>query len=283
MKRWLFLCIFVFLISFTSAQINASLSSNATNYEIQAKSCINESYHILKNMQENNFSVLRVNDSLKQALTLYDSQSVLKDKKKKYDFSIVIPYCDEIKNITEDADNARDEIIVLERVYSISIESGMNSSSIDSLILEINQEMTNERYEKVDPLVQKAHSEITRVTSEYTTLGIFYDSTTKGIKSFLKENWIWIVSSLVFLIILYWIYRKTIRRWKVRRKIEKLNLRKKTLKDMIMATQKDYFNLGKISENTFSVRTKKLAELVRDIDRQIPLLEEEIMKLKRKV
>ena len=46
-----------------------------------------------------------------------------------------------------------------------------------------------------------------------------------------------------------------------------------------MKTQREYFNEGSISEGTFNIKIKKLAELVRDIERQIPLLQEGLAKI----
>ena len=47
-----------------------------------------------------------------------------------------------------------------------------------------------------------------------------------------------------------------------------------------METQRDYFQYGKIPEGEYNIKTKRFAELVRDIDRQVPLLKEEIIKLR---
>lgn len=43
-----------------------------------------------------------------------------------------------------------------------------------------------------------------------------------------------------------------------------------------MATQKQYFEGGNLSESSYTIRTKSFAEMIRDIDRQIPLLQEKM-------
>ena len=43
-------------------------------------------------------------------------------------------------------------------------------------------------------------------------------------------------------------------------------------------TQKEYFQKGSLSESGYQIRSKNFADLVRDIDRQIPLLEEKLIK-----
>jgi hypothetical protein len=47
-----------------------------------------------------------------------------------------------------------------------------------------------------------------------------------------------------------------------------------------MQCQKNYFQFGTLPEGEYNIKIKKYAELVRDIDRQIPLLQEEMAKLK---
>lgn len=142
--------------------------------------------------------------------------------------------------------------------------------------------MANERYEKVKPLVDKAYTELIDLQSSRTAVGLFYDATSKSLKNFFIKNWIYLTSFLLIILILFFVYKKAISLWITKRKISELELRKKTLKDLLTQTQRDYFNYGKIPESTFHIKTEKLAELIRDIDRQIPLLQEQIVKLSKK-
>ncbi len=268
----------VLMIIFLSLGFYAQSSNETINIETKASICLNDSEQVLIEMQNNGFSVMRVNDSLKQLVDLYNAQNVLKEKKKQYDFSLVIPYCDEIAEIKENALDSRDKILALKKFYNESV-LGLNTSSIDSIIHEIEQEMMNERYEKIGPLVDKAYTEIINVKSQQTTLNLFYESTSRGFKKFLYKNRYIIISFIIIASLLFLIYRQAIRKWLIRKKINKLELRKKNLKDMIMNVQKSYFERGEISEGVFDIRTKKFAELIRDIDRQIPLLQEELEKI----
>jgi uncharacterized membrane protein len=230
-------------------------------------------------MSSDGFLVLRVNESLNQAKTVFSLQSLLKKKLQAYDFSLVIPYCDAITKVKKNAYDARDAISVFQNFYSSSRQEGANYSSVEEIVSEINEEMNDERYEQIDALVNKAYDEVTFVNSQYSSLGVFYSATTRGVLSFFKDNWLYLVSSAAVILVLYLIFRKPIKRFSLKKRIRRLQFRKKSLKDMLMQTQRDYFNFGKISEGTFNIRTKKLGELIRDIDRQLPLLEEEMIKL----
>jgi len=67
--------------------------------------------------------------------------------------------------------------------------------------------------------------------------------------------------------------------WTIERKIQRLELRKEKILDIIKDAQREYFQDGKMSEGIFNIKTKKLAELIRDIDRQIPMLRERLAEL----
>jgi hypothetical protein len=281
----IFLIAIMVLISclvITSAAVKPSSLNNAT-YEKITSLCLNDSLKIKSELMAENFSILKVNDTLKQAQALYDSQIVLRETKKTFDFGIVISYCDEIKKIRQDAFVARDQYLALLQFYNDQKAPGMNTSSIDSMLSEINLTMSEERYEEVLPMIDKANNEIIKVTSEYTALNVFLDYTTQSIGKFLAKNWKILAIIFSFFLILFLIYRIKILRWLVQRKIENLKIRKNTIKELIMKTQKAYFQSGTIPETEYNIKTKKFAEFIRDIDRQVPLLQEQFVKFGGKI
>jgi len=277
-----FFILFLFVMAVLSVSFASALTSNVT--QSTASLCLNESRIILQQMIDEGLNILRINDSLNQATSLYDAQVVLLEKKGKTDFSLIMTYCDEIKKIREDSTSAVDEFNVLVQFYNISIIPAMDTSTIDLTMNEIRQEIKNERYENVKPLIDRAYNEIIDTKSSYTALNLFISSTSRGFVNFIIKHWKTILILVFILIVLFLIYRIKIMKMIVTRQIERLALRKKTLQDLIMKTQKDYFETGKIPESEYNIKIKKFAELIRDIDRQIPLLREDLMKLeKRKI
>ena len=97
-----------------------------------------------------------------------------------------------------------------------------------------------------------------------------------------RSNWIYLSSVLVILFVFFLVYKNAVKKWLIKRKIAYLEVEKQTFKNLIRRTQKNYFELGKMSESGYVIKTKKFAELIRDIDRQIPLLKEEFVKIQRK-
>jgi hypothetical protein len=284
-KKETFLVLISILILSIIFSSNTSAVTNADqniSIESQASNCINESVSLLYDLIDNNFVIDRVNDSLTQAQNLYQSQAILKEKKQNYDFSLVIPHCKDILKIHDDALDAKDEYIALLKFYNDSITPELNTSSVDKTLSEIKIEIANERYENVKVMIDKAYEQIINIKSSQTTLNLFYRSTTRGIGALVRENWVFIISIFFVFLILIFIYFNTIKRLIIKRKVKNLEVRKTTLKSLIMKTQKDYFQSGGMSESTYTLKIKKFAELVRDIERQIPLLNEEIAKINQK-
>ncbi len=278
MRLFIFLFLCMFLISFVFAGTNLT----AVTFE-EAKICINDSEKIMFTLKEQGFNFIRVNDTISKAKEILEIQLSLKEKGKNYNFSAVTFYCQEVFSIQKNAYDSQNELKVLIRFYNESFEEGIiNTSSVDIILQEINDEIFSERYEKVFPLVDRTYSEIAEVKGKYTSLNLFYDSTRRGIFRFFENNWIWISFILFISLIVYVFFRKAIMRELLRGKLEKLDLRKKTLKNLLEKNQRAYFGKGNISENEFNIKNKKLSELIRDIDKDIPLLHEELAKLSKK-
>ncbi len=250
----------------------------------QAITCINYSQGLILDLQSHNFSVVRVNDLLHEATDTYEAQAILESRQAgKGDFNIVLKKCNEIQSLYRLAFESMDSFISLQRFYEESLSGQPDTSSVDSLITEIQLEMQNERYERVPALVDNAYSTISALRAENTQLKLFYKSTTRGFANFVYDHRIEIVVIVSLIILLFLIYRVTIKKLILNKKITNLNLRKESLKNLIMKTQKSFFQDGQMSEADYNMRVKHFAEMVRDIDRQIPLLNEEYLKLSRKV
>ncbi|MEN9626683.1 MAG: hypothetical protein RL557_1011 [archaeon] len=275
-----FIFIFILMVCM-SISLGMAAEEKNVNVEQQAAECINQSRAIFIELDSSGFSTQRINDSLKEIEQLYLAQIILKEKKSKTDFSIILPYCNDIKVLREGAFRARDEFIALERFYNESFEPSVNTSSIEVLLNQIRYEITSERYERVDTLIDQAYKEIITVQSSNTALNLFYKTTQRTIKDFIIKHKYLLVFLFAGSIILFYVYHKPFQRWYIGRKIIALDVRKKTIKKLIANTQREYFEDGTLSEAVYSVRIRKFAELIRDIDRQIPLLQEDLERLKK--
>ena len=275
----------LFFVNIVSADSN-STGVNLTSQE-KAFNCLQESRVLVDELINNNFSSQRVNDSMDQAQSYYDAQVIIQGKTpQKANFQQVLQSCAEITSIHNLAIGSRDLYETLIKVYQDSFatpaEQKMDRGSIELMLQNIDSEIKSERYELVSDLVDKTYEEIARIKSENTAINLFYKQTTQTLAGFFIQNWISIVVTIVVLMILYFIYRKTILRKIIGNKIAKLELKKNNLKNLIMKTQKDYFQDGKISDSAYKIRIANFGEMIRDVNRQIPLLQEELLKIGRK-
>ena len=83
---------------------------------------------------------------------------------------------------------------------------------------------------------------------------------------------------IAVLFIVYLVTKSRIEKFLIKRKIKKLGIEERVLKELIAKTQKDYFEKGTVSEGNYNIKMKKFSELIRDIHREVPLLKEELEK-----
>jgi hypothetical protein len=267
----LLIIISILVINFYSV---SAVESGILQNEVE--SCLNQSEVIISKLQNDGFSIIRVNDTLSEAKLLYQSQK--SSRSGKINLSRIIVYCNEIQNLSQQAYIARDSFQAMTNFYNQSITEDMNTTSLDRLIEQIDNEIKSERYEKVDTLVDLAYDEISRTQSEFSTLNVVYRNTTRSLKIFFEKNWLTLSVLFILAVIMFLAYRTKVKHWIVERKIANLETRKSTIKSLITKIQTDYFHSGTISESEYNIKTKKFAELIRDIDRQIPLLYEQLAK-----
>jgi hypothetical protein len=262
----------LFLLSFSIAQ-----NTNLTDQEYSAQ-CLFDSAKLMNELAEEGFNIFRIDDSLSKSKTIYDSQILIEKQGMIGEYGYVMDSCGEIAVLYELAIQSRDDLRVFVGFYSEVTEEGMDTVKVDAVVAEIEKEINDERYEKVEPLIEKAYTEISNAQEEFGRLNRFYSATTRSVTVILREYGFYLVILLAILFVLYLAYRVRIRKIILNRKIANIRLRKKSLLGLMTKTQKEYFQTGTISESDYRLRSKNFANLIRDIDRQIPLLEEKLIK-----
>lgn len=271
MKRVMSLFLVVFLISFAYA------SENLSEQEI-AENCLSDSRIIVSNLNGTNISLIRFNDMLGKAESIYDAQMIAYNKTKKANFNSVISYCEDISRIDKLARDAIDGFEVLISFYHDTLNRNMDTSSVDKIMDEITEEINGERYENVKQLIDDGYSKISSVKTEQTTMVLAYKATSRTIRVIIVDHKVELIVVIIFVIILYVLYKVKIVPMMLNRKLKLLKIRKGSLRKLMGESQKLYFQEGKISESDYRTRIKNYADLVRDIDRQIPLVQAEIAK-----
>jgi hypothetical protein len=245
----------------------------ASNETVELEEELKKAENTMLKMHEDGLSIRMYNDTLMLAKEVFDAQILKEERGRKGDYNLVYYKIKELNKIKEDAYKALDEL------QALSLFINQSEESAEEVILLYNQTVDafySERYEEFFELVEDTYQKISEVEAFRAKLKAFYEATSRNLWNYLKESWYIILSIIIILAITYLISHTKIECLIIKRKLENLETRKKVLKKLIAKTQKEYFEEGKISESIYIIRIKKYAEITRDINRQIPLLNEEL-------
>jgi len=259
----------------------SALSRGTSNQSLGAVSLIDDAKICIGKMQSLNISTARVNESYNKAVELYEGQFLQEQQGKKANYAFANDSALEVCTIEGNAIKANDELQVFLEFYN-NANKEINLSAMDKEYGDIIASFSGERFEDTSRLIDIGYQRISEIQSSQTALNLFYSTTSQGIKNFLKNNWKGLsIGGVVVLLILIFFW-KAIVKFRIKRKLNYLNLQKQTLNALIKRTQLDYFKYNKMSETEYGIKIEKFRELIRDVDRQIPLLKENMIKLQKK-
>jgi DNA repair ATPase RecN len=265
------------LAVFLLVPLSAGLSEGASN----AKESLKGIKEAITETGEAGYSTVQMNDMLLSAENILEAQVALENQGGESDFSLVYDMIDRIDELISKAYETGDELSALRKYIDSVSETGLDMSEAEALYKEAEEELKNERYDIAAALIDNSYQKISEVQSESTTAYVIYRATTETFIGFVRTNWLPISISIIILISALILTKKRIRISRIKRKINKLHFERKILEDLIKKTQKEYFETKKIAEEVYDIRIKKFSEMIRDINRQIPLLNEQIVKVKK--
>jgi len=266
------------LVVFLVLVFATSFASAMSNESIQAKELLDEAGQSLSGMEKRNISIVRVDELFQEALQLYEAQVIYERAHKDARYSQVIDNSEEIIKIRNDAFRAQDELKIFLEAYDSYVEK-INLSEMDEEYNNIISSFEDELFENTIELIAEGYERLSEVQSSQTTLRLFYSTTSRTLKSFLEEHWLKLVIGFLVIIIAIVILWTTIQRLRIRHKLKELTIRKETIKKLIKKLQYNYFERKSVSALEYKIKLNKFTELIRDIDRQVPLLKEEMLKL----
>jgi len=231
---------------------------------------IKDLQEVMEQMDDEGFSIKRYNDTLLLTRQMYLAQENVEDA----DFSLVEDKIDELRYLRKIAYANLDELGALELALNSSTASDLTDAY--ALYDEAYQEFEDERYEQSLDLIDETYEKISELEAVETKIKAFYEATSRNIVDFLKSKWKEILAILVTLTLIILLTHNKVFIRLIERNILYLNKRRETIQSLIAKTQKDYFEKGKISESEYHTRINKYSELLRDINRQVPLLKEEL-------
>lgn len=255
--------------------------SALSNESIQAKESLNQAEKDIIGMTEKNIPINRVNETYQEALQLYGAQLALEQKRGNANYDLVIKYTSDITSIKEKAIQSNDELKIFKETFE-EISKETNLSEMQEEYDAVLQSFDEERFEDTLKLIDQGYDRISEVQSSQTALNSFYSATSKTIKNFFKDNWLKLLIIFFVTLILILIFKNSLKKLKMRVKFNHLHIQKKAIDNLLKKMQKDYFKNRTMPESDYTTRIKKFKELIRDIDRQIMVLREDLFKLKKR-
>lgn len=256
---------------------------NASNYTFSrqyydALEGLRQANKSLRTMASAGFPSLRSRDLYLVAEQWLNGQAALELAGERGDYKFVNEKAGEIASIEKGAFSTSDELNALS--YRINrTGTDVNTSEALELQAQARREFADGRFEEAQLLVDSAYEKITQAEAEATRSRALLESTRRTLEVFLEENWQKIALMIAALAILFFLFQKRIRRFMVNAKIRALTAERGVLESMVKALQTDYFDSGKVNELSYHIKTKKFGDLIRNINRQLPLLKEELKKL----
>lgn len=233
---------------------------------------INNAIDGLNEMQKDNLPITRYNDTLLVAQQLFDAQTALEQSGENPDYSCILDKLDELNFIKQKAYLSLDEIKALE--IQINQTKNINITPVIKIYNQAQTEFKAERYEKAIEKTKEAKAKISELQATEAKIKAFYSAINRNISTYVKQNYTKIILWFVVVAFIIFVLHNPIICWLIERKIEILEKRKKSVRKLIAEAQKQYFQNNKLSEVNYHIKVKKYGEIIRDINRQIPLLKE---------
>lgn len=255
----------------------ASIQTRSTQYygALAALASANQS---IAKMLDAGLPTLRANDAYMAAEQWLEGQSALEEIGSKADYNFVLENVNQISQIESTAFAVQDDFNILSSRLG-NATAGANLTYAIDLRDSALSEFRDERFDEAKNLIEQSYAEISSAETAAVHSQTLVESTRKNIESFLRENWQAMLGAFAVMCVLFFIFQKRIRRFMAISRMNSLMHEKEVLQSMLRELQRDYFEKGGVNEMTYHVKTKKFGDLIRNINRQIPLLKEELKRI----
>ncbi len=221
---------------------------------------------------------LRAQDSYMLGQQWFEGQAAIESAGGRPDYGFAAQQAAAVNSIVQGMFSANDELYALATRFN-STEQGVNLTIARQLQSQAGAELADGRSEEAVALVGKANDAISAAESDFSRSNTLLESARKNIEGFLQDNWQNILITSAAAIIVLAVFQRQIRRLIITARMKALASEKAVLEGMIKGVQRDYFEKGSMNELSYRIKTKKFSELIRNINRQVPLLKEELKKV----
>jgi hypothetical protein len=245
----------------------------------EVKLSLEEHAEIVDMMKHQKLTTNRVEDLLYVANALYKEQLENEENGSAYNYNFIKIKLNEIEVVSEQAFNAYNELKLLE-IEMEEIRSSIDMEEIDGLYIIAKQELDDERYSTSIDKIDDARKKISELNSFNSRARAISTQLSKGLLNFIwTYKYIFLVIILVPLLI-YLIFKKQIRKHKLNKRLKEYETQKTVLHNLIKKLQNDYFIDGNVPETSYTVKLQKYEELIRDVERKVAIVKEELLLLR---
>lgn len=290
-----FLCIFIFIMSFSISFCLAETTSNVTKAD--AIYALEQSQQIINQMEKDELSIILVNDTLNDAKNIFQQAvyaEVLRNPSaseaevtgaadalklvnwKDITYASVLIFTNKMKEFSSQAYMISDKISVIEKdLVKYSSSSNINLSEVDIVFSQAITAFKEDRYDEANVLLDKTSQSLENAAQSSTLLA----SMGENAKNFFQRYKYYIAAVLAILLFLIYSFSKRMSLNRLKKKINHYKIEQKAVGNLIRDTQNERFKKNKISGLVYNIRMKKYKERLADIEETLPVLEK---RLKRK-
>ena len=259
-------------ISFAQDNDILEQTQNLSSEALSARSSLLEARSIIEEMENAGFSTARAQDTFQTALVLYEGQISIEAQGKTGNYADIVDKAAEIEDIRNRAFAIQDGLVVLKQAIEDK-KKLIDIAEPQRLYEEALIEFKSERYENAEQKIDESYKSINELERAKSRTGVLIEAS-KTLSQRLIEAWKEILVAIAIISLVVFVGQNFLYRKLIDTKIRMLELEKKTIEGLVQKTQNDYYNKGKLSEISYHIKIKKYGELIRDINRRLPLLRE---------
>jgi hypothetical protein len=187
----------------------------------------------------------------------------------------------EIEQTISNAYQVKDELDALKKAID-EVSKEINTNEAKDMFLEAEKEFIDERYEFATKKIDATYEKIIELQGVQAKANAAYEATRKNLVNFLIDYQLQIGLIIIVPLIIYLLFRKQLNLNSLNGRINNNKFEVEVLKNEIKKAQEIYFVEGKIPEGEYSIKVKLYGDKIRELNRNIALLEEEKEKLLNK-
>lgn len=277
---FVFVVLVLFLLALISLAENETLDFRWSEEALLVNQSLAEARQNLQEIQEAGLPIIRYNDTLDQAEIIYQVKLNGELNGIRQDYSTVSGLMDDLRELKNNIFKSADELSALK--LQLEGLSGVDLAPIEELYQQAEAEFKTERYEACLDFIDQTTKKISEQKAVTAKLKVFYEATSRTLGGFFKKWWLELLITITIIaVVILLTYNQMIMLW-IKERIVSLERRKKSVRNLIAKTQEEYFEKGTMSDDNYRIKVNKYGQYIRDINRQLSILREDLLFRKAK-